>query len=148
RLADEQRQVNEDVARQGGASDADREQIQQRIAQRKGAMADSARALAGRLDRAALEARRNQPNVARELEEAADTLRARRIEDKIRITQNRIRDIPPESQEANERLITSDIASLNRALDEARAAAQSGANTETRRSAQAADRARDLVRGM
>ena len=136
------------MARETNAAPQEREDLQRSIAQRKGAMADTARALAGRLDRAALDARRDKANVARELEEAADTLRARRIEDKIRITQNRIGEIPPESQQANERLITADIAQLNKALDEARAAAQAGANTEGQRSAQATERARDLVRGM
>jgi len=147
RLAQEQRQVTEDVARASAMSPQDREEMQQRIAQRKGAMADTARALGGRLDRAALDAQRNQPAAGRELAEAADTLRARRIEDKLRTTQARIRDIPPEQQEAIERMITSDIEKLNRALEEARVASQSGAS-DAGRSAQAADRARDLVRGM
>lgn len=149
RLAEEQRRVSEDVARQRNGSAQEREELQRSIGQRKGGMADSAKALASRLDRMALDGRREQPAVARELEEAADTLRRRRIEDKLRITQSRIRDLPQEYQEANERLIASDIDEVNRALEEARTAAQAGrAGDNERRNADAIDRARDLVRGM
>ena len=65
--------MNEDVEREQTASGQEREEIQRRIAERKGAMADTAKALAGRLDRGALSARRENAATARELEEAADT---------------------------------------------------------------------------
>jgi hypothetical protein len=112
-------------------------------------MADSARALGRLLDRAANEARREAPAVSREMNEAADTLRARRIEDKIRTTQEWVRQSPPESQARNERIISSDIESVNRSLEEIRGAARAGRQADTtRRNAEALDRARDLVRGV
>jgi len=148
RLAEQQRQVAEDVGREAGASPQDLENLQRRIAQRKGAMADSVRALAGRLNRAVLESERQQPEVARQLEEAADTMQARRIEDKLRYTQNALRGMSPEQQQRAEGVIGADIEQMNRALEEARAAAASGKGSQQSRMAAAADRARDLVRGM
>jgi uncharacterized protein DUF4175 len=155
RLADEQRRVTEDVARQGGGGGAEnvspqeREDLLRAIERRKGAMADTAKSLAGRLDRASVNARKEQPELSRELQEAADTLRARRIEDKLRATQSRLRDTPPDYQNANERIISSDIERLNRAIAEARATAQSDRAADGgRRNSDALDKARDLVRGM
>jgi hypothetical protein len=149
RLAEQQRRVQEDVARSGGAQ-GEREELQESIERRKVAMADSTRELARRLDRAALETRRENPEAARQIEEAADTLRQRRIEDKLRVTADRMRETPQEYRNLNERLISGDIAELNRALEEARAAARSGRSSadSSRRLADAMERARDLVSGM
>ena len=84
-----------------------------------------------------------------EIKEAVDTLRARRVEDKIRMTQNSLSDTPQAYQNLNERLITSDIGQFNREMDEALRAAQSAQNSnDERRTADAMDRARSLVRGM
>jgi hypothetical protein len=149
RLQEEQRKVAEDVARQESVTGQQREELQRSIEQRKGAMADSVKSLATRLDRAALDGRREQPKVARELEEAADTLRNRRIEDKLRITQNSVRDTPQSYQNTNERVISGDIDRLNQALEEARVAARnSRASDKGQQNADAMDRARELVRGM
>ena len=149
RLADEQRQVQSDVARQSTAQGQERQELQRSIEQRKGAMADTVKSLATRLDRIALDGRREQPQVAEQVQEAADTLRRRRIEDKIRITQNSLNETPQEYQNLNERLIAADIGQLNRELEQAQGAARSGrsANSE-RREGEQMDRARDLVRGM
>ena len=70
------------VAAQG----ADRDKLLDDISRRKNAMADSARALAGRLDQIARESRKDQPEAARQIEEAGDTLRTRRIESNLRAT--------------------------------------------------------------
>ena len=149
RIAEEQRQVQSDVARQSNAQGQQRQELQRSIEQRKGAMADTVRDLAKRLDRIALDGRREQPQVADQVQEAADTLRRRRIEDKIRITQNSLNETPQEYQNLNERLITSDIAQLNRELEQAQNAARSGrASNAERRQEDQLDRARDLVRGM
>ena len=150
RLAEQQQRVQSDVARSGSTEGGQREELQESIVRRKVAMADSTRELARRLDRAALETRRENPEAARQIEEAADTLRQRRIEDKLRITADRVRDVPQEYQNLNERLISGDIAELNRQLEEARVAARSGrsAADSSRRLADALDRTRDLVSGM
>jgi uncharacterized protein DUF4175 len=150
RLAEQQQRVQQDVQRSAGTQGTQREELQESIARRKTAMADSTRELARRLDRAALETRRENPEAARQIEEAADTLRQRRIEDKLRITADRMRETPQEYQNQYERLITGDIAELNRALEEARVAARSGrsAADSSRRLADAMDRTRELVSGM
>jgi hypothetical protein len=149
RLAEEQRRVNEEVARQSTAQPDERDRLQRAIADRKGAMADSARALATRLDRASLDAQRDQPAVGRALAGAADTLRKRRIEDKLRVTRERVRSLSPEQQQGNEQIITDDIDQLNRALEAARRTSRETREADGgRRAADAAERARDLVRGM
>lgn len=146
-LAEQERRVGEDVARQSGASAEERADLQRAIEERKGQMADSARELARRMDRAASDARREFPGVSRELQEAADTLRGRRIEEKIRQTQEWVRRSPLEYQNSNERIISADIDKLNRTVDEAQAALRSGrASDTTRRNADALDRARNLAR--
>jgi len=147
RLAEQQRRVADDVARQGSATPQERANLQAAIENRKGDMADSARALGRRLDRAATDARRDAPGVSRELQEAADTLRGRRIEEKIRQTQEWVRRAPLEYQNNNERVIGADIERLNRTIEEAQSALRSGrASDTTRRNADALDRARDLAR--
>lgn len=149
RLAEEQRQVQADVDRQSSAQGQERQELQRSIEQRKGAMADSVKSLATRLDRIALDGRREQPQVADQVQEAADTLRRRRIEDKIRITQNSLNETPQEYQNLNERLIGSDIAQLNKELEQAQQAARSGrASNSQQREGEQMDRARELVRGM
>src|SRR5688572_19604245 len=149
RLAQEQERIANDVSRQDAASGAERDQLQQSIEQRKDALADSARALGSRLDRMSLDAQREQPAVARQIKEAVDTLRARRVEDHIRASQQELGRAPQEYQNLRERLITSGIGQFNREMDEALRTAQSAqdANGE-RRNADAMDRARELVRGM
>jgi hypothetical protein len=150
RLAEQQERVAQDVARAANAQGQQREDLQDAIISRKTAMADTTRALARRLDRASLDTRRENPETARQLAEASDTLKQRRIEDKLRITAGMVRDISPEHQNSNERVIANDLAELNEQLEEARAAARSGRTTadSSRRNADALDRARDLVRGM
>ena len=149
RLAQEQERIANDVSRQESASGAERDQLQQSIEQRKDALADSARALGSRLDRMSLDAQREQPAVARQIKEAVDTLRARRVEDHIRASQQELGRAPQEYQNLRERLITSGIGQFNREMDEALRTAQTAQDASgERRNADAMDRARELVRGM
>lgn len=147
RLARQQERVREDVDRQGNAQGEERSRLQEAIENRKGEMADSARELARRLERASRDARRDAPGVSRELQEAADTLRGRRIEEKIRQTQEWVRRAPVEYQRRNEEIIAGDIERLNRSMEDVRTALREGRTADTTsRNADALERARNLAR--
>jgi hypothetical protein len=147
-LADQEKNVQSDVQKlgQSAGNASAQQQIQQSIAQQKGAMADEVKDLKSKLDRMALDGKRDQRDVSRALESAADTLRGRKVEEKLRYTQQQARTAPADWMNSAEQQIGADIADLGQRLQQAQAAAQTG--TGQRQQAQTADRARDLVRGL
>jgi hypothetical protein len=135
------------VQKLGQSADPSAQQpLKQSIAQQKGAMADEVKDLKSKLDRMALDNKREQRDVSRALESAADTLRGRKVEEKLRYTQQQTRTAPADWMNSAEQQIGADIADLGQRLQQAQAAAQSG--NGQRQQAQTADRARDLVRGL
>src|SRR5262249_5265372 len=72
-LADQEKQVQNDVQRlgqatAGGASAQQQQQMRQQIAEQKGAMADGVRGLKSQLDKLSLDSRRDQKDLSRALE--------------------------------------------------------------------------------
>jgi len=146
-LAEQEKNVQSDVQKLGQSADPSAQQpLKQSIAQQKGAMADEVKDLKSKLDRMALDNRREQRDVSRALESAADTLRGRKVEEKLRYTQQQTRTAPADWMNSAEQQIGADIADLGQRLQQAQSAAQSG--NGQRQQAQTADRARDLVRGL
>jgi hypothetical protein len=146
-LADQEKGVQSDVQKLGQSADPSaQQQLKQSIAQQKGAMADGVKDLKSKLDRMALDNKREQRDVSRALESAADTLRGRKVEEKLRYTQQQTRTAPADWMNSAEQQIGADIADLGQRLQQAQTAAQSG--NGQRQQAQTADRARDLVRGL
>ena len=147
-LADQEKSVQSDVQKlgQSAGNASAQQQLQQSIAQQKGAMADGVKDLKSKLDRMALDSKRDQREVSRALESAADTLRGRKVEEKLRYTQQQARTAPADWMNSAEQQIGADIADLGQRLQQAQTAAQSG--NGQRQQAQTADRARDLVRGL
>ena len=147
-LADQEKNVQSDVQKlgQSAGNASAQQQLQQSIAQQKGAMADEVKDLKSKLDRMALDGKRDQRDVSRALESAADTLRGRKVEEKLRYTQQQARTAPVDWMNSAEQQIGADIADLGQRLQQAQAAAQAG--NGQRQQAQTADRARDLVRGL
>jgi hypothetical protein len=154
-LADQEKQVQSDLDKLqqsvgSGAAAAQQRQLHQSIAGQKGAMADEVKSLQDKLDRMALDERRDQRDVSRAVQAAADTLRGRKVEEKLRYTQQMAARAPADWMKSVEPQIGADIADLGqrvqRAQASAQAAAQAGA-TQAKR-AQIADRARDQVRGV
>ena len=84
-LADQEKKVQSDVQKLGqSAGDAAaQQQLQQSIAEQKGAMAEGVKDLKSKLDRMALESKRDQRELSRALENAADTLRGRKVEEQL-----------------------------------------------------------------
>ena len=147
-LADQERKVQSDVQKLGqqGSDQAAQQGLKQSISDQKGVMADEVKDLKSKLDRMALDTKRDQKDVSRALENTADTLRGRKVEEKLRYTQQSARSAPADWMNQAEQQIAGDIADLGQRLQQAQGAAQ-GSNGK-RQNAQAADKARDLVRGL
>jgi hypothetical protein len=145
-LSDQEKQVQSDVQKLGQAAAAEKQQFQQSIAKQKGSMADGVKDLKSKLDRMALDSKRDQKNVSRALETAADTLRGRKVEEKLRYTQQQAQTAPADWMNSAEQQIGADIATLGQQVQQVASAAQSGEGQKQQ--GQAADKARDLVRGL
>jgi hypothetical protein len=147
-LADQEKKVQSDVQKlsQSASDAAGQQQLKQSIAEQKGAMAEEVKDLKSKLDRMALDSKRDQREVSRALETAADTLRGRKVEEKLRYTQQQARSAPADWLNSAEQQISGDIADLGQRIQQAQAAAQAG--DSQRQQGQAADKARELVRGL
>jgi hypothetical protein len=146
-LADQEKKVQSDVQKLGQTSDGgQKQQLQQSISEQKGVMADEVKDLKSKLDRMALDNKKNQKELSRALETAADTLRGRKLEEKLRYTQQAARTAPPDWLNSAEQQIGNDISDLGQRIAQAQAAAQNGEGQ--RQSSQSVDKARDLVRGL
>ncbi len=145
RLAEQERQIAEDMKKLGEQS-AGTPALQRSLSERKAAMADSLRSLTNRLEKSALENGRAQPGAARALGEAADTLRGRRIEDRVRASQQQLRTGAQDYLNALEKSIGDGIGDLEQRLARAKTAASEQSPRQAQ--AQALDKMRDLVRGM
>src|SRR5204863_3418699 len=109
-LADQEKKVQSDVQKLGqNVGDAGaQKQLQQSIAGQKGVMADEVKDLKSKLDRMALDSKRDQRDLSRALESAADTLRGRKVEERLRYTQQ-ARTAPPDWLSQQEQIISDDI---------------------------------------
>jgi uncharacterized protein DUF4175 len=146
RLREQEKQVASEIDKLNGA---DGSQRTSQLAETKGQMADAVRSLRNQLDRMSLDNRREQKETAQKLGEAAQALRDSRLEDRIRQSQQYIRQAPPEIAKQIETPIQASIEDLAQRLESAaRSAEQGGQAGAGQRQAQAADRARDLVNGV
>ena len=155
-LADQEKKVQSDEqkltqaqsgASGGGAgSQQQMKDLQQSIADQKAAMANEVKDLKSQLDRMSNDSRRDQKDLSRALGGAADTLRGRKTEEKLRYSSGAARTAPAEWLNSTEPQIASDIADLGQRMQQAQSAAQNG--NGQRQQAQAADKTRDLVRGL
>jgi hypothetical protein len=153
-LADQEQQVAGDVAKLGEqGADAQTPQGQQRkqalqrsLAAEKSAMADTLKDLTKRIDQLAGEQARTQPGAARALGEAADSLRSKRTEDRIRASQQQLGTASQQYLDNLERSIGEGLNDLGQRLQKAGEASSQASSGQ--RQQQALDRMRDLVRGM
>ncbi len=144
RLAQEQKDVEADVRGlgQAGASRAERAA---RLMDRKEAQATEVADIERQLDRTAADFRRERPEAAREVQQAADTIRDTKLKEKIRYSKGLVRGAPPEAAANFEEQIGADLAALEAELREALEAAGTPARD---RRAEALARARELLRGV
>jgi hypothetical protein len=144
-LAQEQKQVASDVngLEQAGAS---RDEKAQGLAQRKDAMDAKVADLQSQLERLANGVRRDEKDAARKLDEAAGSIRDKRIREEIRYSKNQLKGSPGQYARAMEDDIASKLDALEKKVNEAAGAMGKSAKQDSM--ARAADKARDLVRGM
>ena len=145
RLADEEREVAAEVDGLGGLSDDERMGQMQGLMERKDAMEAEVADLERQIDSTSAEFRRDQRDASRRLAEAADSIRDNKLKEKIRYSKGLIRSRAPETAQAFEDEIGSDIGDLQEKLQAAeQAVGQSAGDTM----AEALDRTRDLMRGL
>src|SRR5687767_3008917 len=143
-LAEEQRDVARKVEelragdnRELGAST--------RLMQRKDAMANEVADLEARLDRMAAEARREQREASRKLQEAANAIRESRLRERILFSKGVMQGGSPEYARSLEEQIGTSVDDLKRRVEEAAGAVR---EPSERRAGRALDRARDIARGL
>jgi hypothetical protein len=144
RLAEEQKDVARDVEelragdnRELGAST--------RLMQRKDAMANEVADLEGRLDRMSAEARREQREASRKLQEAANAIRDTRLRERILFSKGVMQGGSPEYARSLEEQIGSSVEDVKRRIEEAAGAVR---EPSERRAGRALDKARDIARGL
>ena len=145
RLADEEREVAAEVDSLAGLPDDERLADLQGLMERKDEMEAEVADLERQIDSTSAEFRRDQRDASRRLAEAADSIRDNKLKEKIRYSKGLIRSRAPETAQAFEDEIGSDIGDL---LDKLQAAEQAVGQAAGDSMAEALDRTRDLMRGL
>jgi hypothetical protein len=144
-LASEQKQVQADVNAldQAGAGRAEKAQ---QLSQRKDAMDAKVADLQKQLEELANQARRDEKDAARKLDEAAGSIRDKRIREMLRYSRNQLN--TPGSQYARgmEESLSNNLDALSKKIADAGAAMGKQAKADA--AERSAERARDLVRNM
>jgi hypothetical protein len=145
-LANEQKEVASDVnsleQEQAGAG---RQAKAQALGQRKEAMDAKVADLQQQLEKLANQMRRDEKDAARKLDEAAGSIRDKRIREKIRYTKGALQGTGAQAR-GMEETIGSDLDALQKKIDDAAGAVGKASKQDA--VARAAEKARDLVRGM
>jgi hypothetical protein len=148
-LAKEQKEVASDVngleQQQAGPG---RQAKAQALGQRKDAMDAKVADLQQQLEKLANQMRRDEKDAARKLDEAAGSIRDKRIREMIRYTKGALQGTGAQSQSARgmEETIGSNLDALQKKIDDAAGAVGKASKQDA--VARAAEKARDLVRGM
>ncbi len=144
RLAEQQRDVARDVERLGEAGRYGSERLN-RVMERKEEMASEVADLEAQLDRLARESRSDQRDASRRLQEAANSIRDDKLEEKILYSRGVVQQRSQEYARNFEEQIARDIDRLQQQIEQARDAI---GESEEQRLARSLDRARDLTRSL
>jgi uncharacterized protein DUF4175 len=148
-LANEQKEVASDVntlEQTQGQAGAERQAKAQGLGQRKDAMDAKVADLQQQLEKLANGMRRDEKDAARKLDEAAGSIRDKRIREKIRYTKGALQGAGSQYARGMEEDIGANLDALQKKIaDAAAAVGKSGKQDAVGR---AADKTRDLVRGM
>ncbi|MDQ2664720.1 MAG: hypothetical protein M3Z05_01815 [Gemmatimonadota bacterium] len=145
-LQDQQAEIADGVKQLGSTSPEKRGEQIQKLNQQKDALSKGVAKLESDVDRAAREARREQPAAAGKLGDAANAIRDQRVREKIDFSKNVIRGGSSDYANAFEGQIgenLKDVADRTRAATGALSGESSSRNQE-----KTLDKARELVRGM
>jgi hypothetical protein len=144
-MAREQQQIQDEVARLDaqGAARADKAQ---QLSERKGQLAGKVDQLEKQLDRTAGDMFKNERDASRKLTDAANTIRDKRIRDKIRYSDSLLRGGSRTADVASfDRDIQNNLDDLKKKIGDA---ARAVGNTKPDATVQALDKARQLSQGM
>ena len=145
-LANEQKDIAKDVNALDGASGAARDQKAQELAQRKEAMDAKVADLQNQLEKLANDMRRDEKDAARKLDEASGSIRDKRIREMIRYSRAALNGSPNQYARAMEESIGSNLDALSKKIGEAAGAMGKQAKQDSL--SRAADKARDIARGL
>jgi hypothetical protein len=144
RLANEQKAIESDVRALDKAGANRPAQVQQ-LQGRKDAEAGEVADLEKQLDRTAADFRRERPDAARKVQQAADAIRDNKLKEKIQYSRGLVQGAPTETAAGFEEQIGADIAALETRL---RGAADAVNAAPQNSRADALARARGLARGV
>ena len=158
-LASEQKDIAKDVngldqgaegSPQNGqnaqGSQAGRQEKTQQLGQRKDAMDKNVADLQNELEKLANSMRRDEKDAARKLDEAAGSIRDKRIREMIRYSRSALNGSPNQYAPAMEESISNNLDALSRKINEA--AGSMGRQAKQDSMSRAADKARDIARGL
>ena len=144
RLAEEQRELARDVEKLRAGDNRDLG-ASTRLGQRKDAMANEVADIESRLDRMSAEARREQREASRKLQEAANAIRDTRLRERIVFSKGVMQGGSPEYARNLEEQIGSSVDDVKRRIQEAAGAVREPSD---RRAGRALDQARGIARGL
>ena len=144
RLANDQKAIENDVKALDKAGASRQAQVQQ-LQARKDAEAGEVADLEKQLDRTAADFRRERPDAARKVQQAADAIRDNKLQEKIRYSKGLVQGAPTETAAGFEEQIGTDIAALESRL---RSAADAVNASPQNNRADAMARARGLASGV
>jgi uncharacterized protein DUF4175 len=144
-MAREQQQIQDEVGKLDAAG-ASRAEKAQQLSDRKNQLAGKVDQLEKQLDRTAGDMFKNERDASRKLTDAANTIRDKRIRDKIRYSDSLLRGGSQTADVASfDRDIQNNLDDLKKKIGEA---ARAVGNTKPDATAQALDKARQLSQGM
>jgi hypothetical protein len=144
-LAQEQKEVANDVNSLDQAG-AGRDAKAQALGQRKEQMDAKVADLQNQLEKLANSMRRDEKDAARQLDEAAGSIRDKRIREMIRYSRAALNGSPNQYARAMEESIGSNLDALSKKINEA--AGSMGKQAKSDSMSRAADKARDISRGL
>jgi hypothetical protein len=144
-LAEEERQIAQELEGLSGTSGAERQERLRRLSERKEEQARDVDELTADLDRLSREGRREQPGAARKMQEAAQGMRDDRLRDRIAYSRGLIGGNSPEYIRSFEEQIG---ASIDRARERIAEAERAIGEPEGARESRALEQARGLVRSL
>src|SRR5436309_237409 len=146
-LAKEQKEIASDVnALDQGQAGEGRQARAQQLAQRKDAMDAKVGDLQQQLEKLANETRRDQREASRRLDDAAGSIRDKKIREMIRYSKSALNGNATQYARGMEETIGSNLDALQKKIGDAAAAMGKASQQDTL--ARAADKTRDLVRGV
>src|SRR5205823_37892 len=145
-LAEDQKDIASEVNKLDEQQGVDRRVKAQQLALRKFTMDNQLGDLQSELEKLANDARKDEKDASRKLDEAAGGIRDKRVREKIRYSRSVLQGATPQSAPGMEEDIAANLDALEKKIAEAQGAV--GNKSKQDSLSKAADKTRELVRGM